>query len=113
VELPSRPRTEVEETAYFVVGEALANVARHSRAHRARVAIRDRAGDVVIEVVDDGVGGADAGRGTGLAGLADRLRALDGELVVVSPSGGPTTLRATIPRERVGVPRGDGGARSA
>jgi signal transduction histidine kinase len=113
VELSDRPRSEVEEAAYFVVGEALANVARHSRARRARVTIRERGGDVVIEVVDDGVGGADAGQGTGLAGLADRLRALDGELVVVSPSGGPTTLRATLPLARVGPPRVTGAAGDA
>jgi signal transduction histidine kinase len=106
VELTRRPPSTVEEAAYFVVGEALANVARHSHATRARVAIRERGGMLVIEVVDDGRGGADLARGTGLVGLGDRLRALDGDLVVVSPVGGPTTLRAALPFDGVGAALG-------
>jgi signal transduction histidine kinase len=106
VALSRRPPSTVEEAAYFVVGEALANVARHSQATRARVAIEERGGLLVIEVVDDGRGGADPSRGTGLVGLGDRLRALDGELVVVSPTGGPTTLRATLPFDGARSPHG-------
>lgn len=97
VDVAERPTAEVESAAYFVVVEALNNVARHAQASRAHVTIV-RAGDrVVIEVRDDGVGGADPARGTGLAGLQDRLGALDGRLDVISPPGGPTTLLVEIP----------------
>jgi signal transduction histidine kinase len=113
VELSRRPPSTVEEAAYFVVGEALANVARHSQATRARVAIQERGAMLVIEVVDDGQGGADPSRGTGLVGLGDRLRALDGELVVVSPTGGPTALRATLPFDGARSPHGAPPAPSA
>jgi len=87
----------VEAAAYFVVAEALTNVARYSQASRASVAVERRNGHAVVEVRDDGVGGADPSRGTGLMGLADRLAALDGRLEVDSPSGGGTVVRADIP----------------
>jgi signal transduction histidine kinase len=99
VDLPSRPPGVVEATAYFVVTEALTNVARHARARAATVSVRaQRAqeGRVVVEVTDDGIGGADARRGSGLHGLADRVAALDGTLAVTSPPGGPTTVRAVL-----------------
>ncbi|MBA2475226.1 MAG: PAS domain S-box protein [Actinobacteria bacterium] len=87
----------VEIAAYYLVSEALANVAKHAQASRATVAV-DRSGDrVTIEVSDDGVGGADANGGSGLRGLADRISTLAGSLDVVSPPGGGTTVRAAIP----------------
>ena len=89
----------VEAAAYFVVAEALTNVAKYAQATHASVAVERRNGQAVVEVSDDGVGGADAGAGTGLTGLADRLAALDGRLEVVSPRGGGTIVRAEIPCE--------------
>ncbi|WP_416985886.1 sensor histidine kinase [Streptomyces sp. T028] len=98
---PSLPRLPqaVEAAAYFVVREALANVARHSGARRARITGEYADGRLVLEVSDDGRGGADPGRGTGLTGLADRVSVLDGRLSVTSPTGGPTLLRVEIPCE--------------
>ncbi|MER6513394.1 histidine kinase [Nonomuraea sp. NPDC001636] len=87
----------VEVTAYYVVSEALANVARHSGATRATVTARTAAGTLAVEVRDDGVGGADPARGTGLTGLADRLAVVAGRLSVSSPPGGPTLVRVEIP----------------
>ena len=87
----------VESAAYFVVSEALTNVAKYARATHAEVTVRREDGRVTVEVADDGVGGADAARGSGLRGLADRVAALDGSLAVESPAGGGTRLRAEIP----------------
>jgi signal transduction histidine kinase len=87
----------VERAAYFVVVEALANVAKHSEARRCEVALRRDPWALVIEVRDDGVGGAMAAPGGGLAGLRDRAQSLDGSLVVTSPQGGPTVVRVEIP----------------
>jgi signal transduction histidine kinase len=87
----------VESTAYFVVAEALTNVARYSQASHAEVEIDRANGTLVVEVRDDGVGGADPGRGSGLRGLADRVAAVDGRLVVTSEPGGGTTVHAEIP----------------
>ena len=97
VDLPVRPPAEVEATAYFVVAEALTNVARHSGADRAAVRVAVEDGAMVVQVADDGVGGARPDRGSGLPGLADRVAALDGRLTVTSPRGGPTTVTAVIP----------------
>ncbi|MGH9278891.1 MAG: sensor histidine kinase [Acidimicrobiales bacterium] len=97
ITLSSRPPAPVESAAYFVVAEALTNVARHSRATRATVAIAGTAERLVVEITDDGAGGADPARGTGLAGLAERVEAVGGWLRVISPTGGPTTLVAEIP----------------
>ena len=97
VELEQRPAPPIEAAAYFVTAEALTNVARYAKAHEARVEIRRRDGDVVVVVSDDGIGGADIERGTGLRGLQDRLAALDGTLDIESPPGGGTRLSATIP----------------
>ncbi|MCB0962095.1 MAG: hypothetical protein KDA98_02135, partial [Acidimicrobiales bacterium] len=92
-----RPSPAVESATYFVVNEALVNVARHAQATRASVSIA-RAGDrLVIEVLDDGVGGADASRGTGLQGLRERVDGLGGDLRVLSPPGGPTTISVELP----------------
>ena len=87
----------VEIAAYFVVSEALANVAKYARAESATVAVRRANGHVTVEVSDDGAGGADASRGSGLRGLADRVAALDGTLSLDSPPGRGTRLRAEIP----------------
>jgi signal transduction histidine kinase len=88
--------TAVEATAYFVVAEALTNVAKHARAGHAEVMARIEDGTLAVHVRDDGVGGARYG-GSGLIGLADRLAALDGKLRVESPAGGGTLVAAAIP----------------
>jgi signal transduction histidine kinase len=88
--------TAVEATAYFVVAEALTNVAKHARAERAEVMARIEDGTLAVHVRDDGVGGATRG-GSGLVGLADRLAALDGKLRIESPAGGGTLVAAAIP----------------
>lgn len=87
----------VEAAAYFVVCEALANVAKHSHATHARVRVGRAGSHARIEVRDDGIGGADPQRGSGLAGLRDRVAALEGRLEVLSPIGGGTTVAAEIP----------------
>ena len=97
VELPGRPPEAVESTAYFVVVEALTNVAKHSGATEAKVWIRRAKDRLSLEVTDNGAGGADLKGGTGLAGLAERIAALDGKFTIESPPGGPTRVRAEIP----------------
>jgi signal transduction histidine kinase len=87
----------VEATAYFMVSEALANVAKHARATAATVAAAEENGRLVVEVVDDGVGGASSDGGSGLRGLVDRVAAVDGELRVESSAGGGTRVTAEIP----------------
>ena len=87
----------VEAASYYVVAEALTNVAKYAGASSARVNIARENGRVVIEVADDGAGGADPSRGSGLRGLADRLAALDGTLSIESPAGVGTAVRAEIP----------------
>jgi signal transduction histidine kinase len=100
-----RMPAHVEATAYFVVAEALTNIARHAGARQATVAIRRRGAELVIDVTDDGAGGADATRGTGLLGLRDRLDAIADTLAVESAPGRGTRLLAVIPLARVGAPR--------
>ena len=97
VRLDERPSGAIESAAYFVVAEALTNVSRHSQAEEALVRIYRLGNRLLIEVIDNGIGGATIGTGTGLAGLADRVGALDGRLTVDSPAGGPTTVRAELP----------------
>jgi signal transduction histidine kinase len=87
----------VERAAYYVVSEALANVAKHSQASHCDVAVRGQPGWLQVEVRDDGIGGAAFGPGGGLAGLRNRVEALDGRMELASPAGGPTALRVTIP----------------
>ncbi|MGC9381575.1 sensor histidine kinase [Streptomyces sp. MH13] len=99
LELPGRLPQAVEAAAYFVVCEALANAARHSGADRVEVTGGHRDGRLFLDVRDDGRGGADAGAGSGLTGLADRVSVLDGRLSLSSPPGGPTLLRVEIPCE--------------
>jgi signal transduction histidine kinase len=96
VDLPNRPPAPVEAIAYFVVAEALTNVAKHAGASRAEVTVR-RSGDALTLVVyDDGVGGADPA-GQGLSGLAARVAGVDGRLWVNSPAGGPTSVEVVLP----------------
>ena len=87
----------VELAAYFVTSEALANVAKYAQANSASVRVSRRGPRLVVEIADDGVGGADASRGSGLGGLADRVEALDGRLTVVSPPGEGTIVTAELP----------------
>ncbi|HEU4348625.1 MAG TPA: sensor histidine kinase [Actinoplanes sp.] len=87
----------VESTAYFVVAEALTNVAKHSQATEVQVSVRPSGSGLLITVSDDGVGGAGTAKGHGLAGLADRVRAAGGVLDIDSPAGNGTTLRAAVP----------------
>ena len=97
VQLNERPPAAVESAAYFVVNEALTNIAKHANATRAHVAIA-RAGDrLVVEVRDNGQGGAESGAGTGLQGLRDRVAGLGGSMYVISPVGGPTTVSVELP----------------
>jgi signal transduction histidine kinase len=91
--LPAR----VEATVYFVVAEALTNVARYAGAEQAAVDAWMDEGCVIVEVRDDGHGGADQALGSGLRGLSDRVAALEGSFAVISPEGGGTTVRASIP----------------
>ncbi|TGA95849.1 sensor histidine kinase [Streptomyces palmae] len=97
--LSERLPEAVESAAYFVVCEALANVAKHSGASRAEVRGEHRDGRLFLQVRDDGRGGAEAAAGSGLTGLADRVSVLDGRLSLSSPPGGPTLLRVEFPCE--------------
>ncbi|MFD5426181.1 sensor histidine kinase [Streptomyces sp. NPDC127084] len=97
IELPGRLPQSVEAAAYFVLSEALANIAKHSGASRAEVTGCYRDGRLFLRVRDDGRGGADTANGTGLTGLADRVSVLDGRISLSSPPGGPTLLNVEIP----------------
>ncbi|MER5517707.1 sensor domain-containing protein [Streptomyces sp. NPDC002763] len=97
VDAPERCAASVEATAYFVVAEALTNVAKHSGADRATVAVRARGGRLTLTVTDDGRGGADSAGGSGLTGIRRRVAAHDGTLRLTSPAGGPTTLEVELP----------------
>jgi signal transduction histidine kinase len=98
VDIPTdRLPAQVAAAAYFLVSEALANVAKHAHASRVHVSVVRLDRRVLVNVDDDGVGNADPSRGSGLRGLADRVHALDGELIVDSPPGGGTHIHAEIP----------------
>jgi signal transduction histidine kinase len=97
VSLAERPPASVEATAYFVVAEALTNAARYANASAVEVRVERAADTLSVVVADDGVGGAEARAGGGLAGLADRISSIEGALTVVSPPGGPTVLTAELP----------------
>jgi signal transduction histidine kinase len=97
VDVAERPPASVEAAAYFVVSEALANIAKHARATAATVMLRRSRDRLTVQVQDDGAGGAVLVEGSGLAGLRDRVQALDGELHLLSPEGGPTVLMVEIP----------------
>jgi signal transduction histidine kinase len=92
-----RLAADVEATAYFVISEALTNVVKHASADRATVAAQTESGVLRVEISDDGVGGADPSRGSGLVGLSDRIEALGGTLEVSSPPGSGSALRIEIP----------------
>ncbi|MGW6705738.1 sensor histidine kinase [Streptomyces sp. NPDC054956] len=96
-DLPGRLPEQAESAGYFFVSEALTNAARHSGARRITVTGRHDGTRLTVEVADDGRGGADAARGSGLTGLADRVSVVDGRLTLTSPPGGPTLLRVEIP----------------
>jgi signal transduction histidine kinase len=98
VDVPVRPRSAVEAVAYFMVAEALTNVAKHSRATHAKVIVEGHGypGTLTVMISDDGIGGARADS-PGLSGLADRVSGVDGRLSVESPAGGPTIIAAALP----------------
>jgi signal transduction histidine kinase len=99
VDVPERASPTVEAVAYFVASEALTNVSRHARASHMEITV-ERLGDLLRMVLsDDGVGGADPSGGTGLAGLARRVRSVDGTFRITSPPGGPTIITAELPCE--------------
>ncbi|QES43259.1 histidine kinase [Streptomyces venezuelae] len=97
VDLTSRPAAAIEGIAYFTVSELLQNISKHSRARNASVDVWRAENRLMLQVTDNGTGGADVSAGSGLAGLAERLDAVDGILVVDSPQGGPTTVTAELP----------------
>ncbi|MFE2039447.1 sensor histidine kinase [Streptomyces sp. NPDC059477] len=100
VDLVERPAPAIEGIAYFTVSELLQNISKHARARSAWVDVWRVENRLMLQVTDDGVGGADAEAGSGLAGLAGRLDAVDGILVVDSPPGGPTRVTAELPWRR-------------
>jgi signal transduction histidine kinase len=100
VNVPHRPSPTIEAVAYFVVSEGLTNVTKHARATQADVFVQQDGDRLHIIVTDDGVGGADPARGTGLAGLARRAESVDGTLEISSPPGGPTLLTVDLPCAR-------------
>jgi signal transduction histidine kinase len=97
VDVSPRPPTAVESTAYFIVAEALTNVAKYSTATSVKAVVRRDGDSVVVQVSDDGAGGAVLKPGGGLAGLADRAATIDGVMTVHSPAGGPTIVTAELP----------------
>ncbi|MGA5650939.1 sensor histidine kinase [Streptomyces seoulensis] len=97
VDLPTRPTPAIEGITYYTASELLQNISKHSHAHHATLDLWHTPHHLMLQIRDDGIGGADAGRGTGLAGLAERLGAVDGVLVVDSPPGGPTVVTAELP----------------
>jgi signal transduction histidine kinase len=97
VRIDHRPSTAVESAAYFIVVEALTNVAKHAGATRATVTVERATGRLAIAVTDDGGGGADPAIGTGLVGLEERVRSLGGRMQLISPPGGPTSLFVELP----------------
>jgi signal transduction histidine kinase len=100
VDVPGRPPPTIEAVAYFVVSEGLTNIAKHARASQAEVFVQQANDRLHIIVSDDGVGGGDPARGTGLAGLAKRAASVDGTFEIVSPPGGPTLLTVDLPCAR-------------
>jgi len=97
VDLPAPLPESVEVGTYYIVSEALANTAKHAHASVAHVDIRADDGSLQLSVRDDGMGGVDATRGSGLTGLADRVQALGGVISITSPTGQGTTLTVKIP----------------
>jgi signal transduction histidine kinase len=96
-DLPRRPAPAIETIAYFCAAELLANAAKHSGAGQIEIGLAEIDAALLLRVSDDGRGGADPARGSGLSGLAQRARTVDGRIEVVSPEGGPTTVTVTLP----------------
>jgi signal transduction histidine kinase len=103
-DLPERLPDHVQHAAYFVVAEALTNVAKHAQAASASTTAQLRDGVLIVEVRDDGQGGADPARGSGLTGMADRVAVADGRMLLSSPPGGPTLLRVELPCRQLEPP---------
>ncbi|WP_346167691.1 sensor histidine kinase, partial [Streptomyces javensis] len=97
VDLPRRPAPAIEGIVYFTFSELLQNISKHSGARTAEVDVWRAEDRLLLQITDDGRGGADTSAGSGLAGLAERIDAVDGVLVVHSPAGGPTTVTAELP----------------
>ena len=94
----TRPAPAIETIAYFCAAELIANATKHSYADQIKIKVyTERSGVLRLEVSDDGVGGADAARGTGLAGLVQRVSTVDGRVDVSSPVGGPTVVTVVLP----------------
>ncbi len=98
-DLAGRPPAPVESAVYFAVAECLANVVKHSRAGQVQIDVEHRAGLLLVVVLDDGVGGAEVGAGTGLRGIERRLSPFEGRMALDSPPGGPTTVTLELPCE--------------
>ena len=96
-DVPERPTPAIETIAYFCAAELLANATKHSNASKLGIRATRRQGALLLHVTDDGTGGADPARGSGLSGLAQRVRTVDGRLEIVSPPGGPTTITVELP----------------
>jgi signal transduction histidine kinase len=96
-DIPGRADAPVESAAYFAVAEALANATKHADAHRVWIDLRHEEGTLRISVLDDGCGGADAARGSGLRGIERRLATFDGMFTLSSPLGGPTMVAMELP----------------
>jgi signal transduction histidine kinase len=99
---PDRLDAAIEATVYFLVSEALTNIAKHAQANAVAVELTSTGRDVVVTISDDGVGGADPTRGSGLRGLVDRVQAIGGRLDVGRSAGGGTCLRAELPAHVLG-----------
>jgi signal transduction histidine kinase len=97
VSVPVRPTPAIETIAYFCAAELLANAAKHSQANTVKIDITERAGLLALRITDDGLGGADPSRGSGLSGLAQRVAVVDGRLDIASPPGGPTRISVELP----------------
>jgi signal transduction histidine kinase len=96
-DLPQRPAPAIETIAYFCAAELLANAVKHSRAGKIDIALSGQGRSLVLRVADDGAGGADPAGGSGLSGLAQRVRTVDGRIEIASPPGGPTQITVTLP----------------
>jgi signal transduction histidine kinase len=97
VSVPVRPSPAIETIAYFCAAELLANAAKHSKAKKITIFITERAGLLALQVTDDGLGGAEPSRGSGLSGLVQRVAVVDGRLDIASPPGGPTKVTVELP----------------
>jgi signal transduction histidine kinase len=102
ITLPDRLDAAIEATVYFLVSEALTNIAKYARAETVSVDVAPAGADLLVTVADDGVGGADPGTGSGLRGLVERVHAIGGRLRVTSPPGQGTRLRAHLPTHAAG-----------